>query len=162
MRIIIISMIGSIVGLVVLLIAVYFIKIYTPVLRCSCKEELKETIRQMFDADSVFLQSGFVPMGIYPDIKGFSVSIVNGTTNTIDFKALPAAYREIENIDQIEEALIKEIDPVARLLFERCNSQKFNSIAVYFCKYDNKGRLITLYQYHFWKELFSEKWKNEI
>ena len=156
-----IIIIGLILG-VVFFIAVYFIKTYPPTLKCSCEEELKESIRQMFDADSVFLQSGLVPMGSSPDIKGIGLDIVNGTTNTIDFKALPAAYRRIENIDQIEEALIKEIEPVARLLFERCNSEKFNNISVYFCKYDNEGRLITLYQYHFWKELFSEKWKNEV
>jgi len=143
---------------VLLFFAVLFMIKY-PVLRCSCKKELKETIRQMFDADSVFLRSGFVPMGSSQDIIGFSAFIVNGTTNAIDFKTLPAVYREIENIDQIEDALIKEIEPVARLLFERCNSEKFNNITVYFCKYDNDGQLIILYQYHFGEELFSDKWE---
>ena len=146
--IIIISTIIGFFVAVLLFFAVWFIMKY-PILRCSCKKELKETIRQMFDADSVSLRSGFVPMGSFPNIKTISVSIVNGTTNTIDFKSLPAKSLNLEAIDQIEEAIKKEIEPVARLLFERCNSEKFNNIAVYFCKYDNEGRLIILYQYHF-------------
>ena len=129
-------------------------------LKCSYEEELKETIRQMFDADSVFLTSSSWFSDI-PDIKSMGLFIVNGTTSVLDFKTLPAEYRRLDCIDKVENELMKEAENVARLLLERCNSEKFNCITVYFSKYSDDGHLVPLWQYHFTEELFPEKWKKQ-
>lgn len=130
----------------------------TPVLKCLCDEQmLKDSIKRMFDADSVFLQTGYLSQTTHtPAVKSFSLTIINGTTNAVDFKPLPAKHRKLENVDF--NALQKETDAVAQILFDNYNSKDFNSIAVYFSKYDSTGSLVPLYQYHYSRELFPEAW----
>ena len=149
----------KIIGLGMLFFFTGCMKKQPPVLKCSCEEELKDTIKQMFDADSVLLYSKRLREEPYfPEIRAITVCIINGTTNTLDFKTLPIKYQGFDNYSQIEDGLKKEAEIIAHLLFEKCDTEKFNDIIIMFFKYDSDGKPYYQFICHYDYELFPEKW----
>lgn len=108
---------------------------------CYCEEEhLKDTIQQMFDADSILIYTKLLREELYmPEIRAIVVCVVNGTTDMLDFRTLTKMNQRFENYTQIENSLQQEAKKVALLLFEKCNTKEFNDIIVEFFKYGDDG-----------------------
>ena len=120
----------------------------------SCAEDIeaiKDSIKNMYNADSVLIFTKRLSEEIYfPELYFPIVIIYNATTNTLDFKTLPTShYQGFESSLKINDELELEALPIAQDLIKKCDMSKFNDFIIEFHKLDNEGKPLYRFICHY-------------
>ena len=112
-------------------------------LKCMSIKKIENLALEMYNADEIIIESKWLKEEIYfKGLSCFYITIVNGKTQALNFKELPAdKYRRFDNYEEIENQLKQEGLPIVNKIKSECDLKKFDQIVVVFAKEKSDGTL---------------------